>query len=161
MRRIPREKIVVKLDTETEYDTPESAAGGDPEYAQDVRAMMEKHNNDWNWCCAKVKVTIAGMLNGPSGTSYLGHCCYENEEDFIQNSGYYETMINDAIAELHTNFYNQCEHIRQLGVFDDHNEIIEDLKSLADGEDDELGKLLLRAVKALRFEYEKEPETIT
>jgi hypothetical protein len=35
-----------------------------------------------------------------TGTYYLGCCSYESEEDFVENSGYYEDLKYEARGEL-------------------------------------------------------------
>ena len=52
--------------------------------------------NIWAWCCVKVECTYYSL----TATSYLGCCSYQDEQDFIKNSGYYEDMINDCLIDL-------------------------------------------------------------
>jgi uncharacterized Fe-S cluster-containing radical SAM superfamily protein len=48
------------------------------------------------WFCAKIS---AWKDMKELGTAYLGCCCYDTYEDFIQNSGYLDQMIDEAIEE--------------------------------------------------------------
>ncbi len=50
----------------------------------------------WAWCCVEVVVKYKGM----KGNDFLGACCYEDEKDFISQSGYYEDMKQRAYDEL-------------------------------------------------------------
>lgn len=157
MRQVPREKIKIIVTPLPEYDTPEEAGKDSPGYAKAVREIQEKHGDDWNWCTAEVIATVPDL--GICGVKTLGHCCYINEQDFIKNSGYYEDMVMEAIAELHDELGKHVNNLREAGIFDDHFEIAAELESLADGEDDDLGHLLTRAAGALRLLYNGEPVT--
>jgi hypothetical protein len=50
----------------------------------------------WAWASVCVKVTYLGL----EAEEYLGGCCYEGENDFIKNSGYYDDMVAAAIDDL-------------------------------------------------------------
>jgi len=155
MRQIPREKIQITVEPVEEYITPEEA-GKDcaPGYAEAVYEMQRQYNSPWNWCTVKVTAKVP-MLEA-LGVQYLGCCSYKDKKDFIENSGYYEDMVMEAIAQLHDNIYNSVGVLRECGIFDlfaDHSQIIKDLEDLADGRDDDLGELLMRAVRALRLQY--------
>jgi hypothetical protein len=60
-----------------------------------VDEMIEKHGL-WGWC----EVTVTVRLGPLKGEAQLGGCSYESDDDFVQNSGYYNDMVNEAIAEL-------------------------------------------------------------
>jgi hypothetical protein len=60
-----------------------------------VHEMTDKHGL-WGWC----QVTVTVRLGPLKGESHMGDCSYESDEDFIQNSGYYEDMVGKAIADL-------------------------------------------------------------
>ena len=79
-------------------------ASGDDEYDKEVedKLIAESEWNEWAWCMVK----ITAKYKGAKGTDYLGGCSYKNEKDFIQNSGYFEDMKQNAYAELLTELEN-------------------------------------------------------
>lgn len=48
------------------------------------------------WFCALVMASKEGIL---LGDAYLGCCLYASLEDFVKDSGYYDSMCDEAIAE--------------------------------------------------------------
>jgi|SRR6185295_17241197 len=60
--------------------------------------IIERLDNGdvWAWAC----VCVTAEWRGMEGAQYLGSCCYENEEDFIKNSGHYEDMKQEAYDNL-------------------------------------------------------------
>jgi hypothetical protein len=56
--------------------------------------MISEGNYDW--FIAQVTASKGGVT---LGVEYLGGCCYESAGDFIRNSGYYEDMVAEAIAQ--------------------------------------------------------------
>jgi hypothetical protein len=48
------------------------------------------------WFCAKIAVWYDGQ---EIGTSYLGCCCYDTEEQFWRSSDYIPQMIDEAVEE--------------------------------------------------------------
>lgn len=51
------------------------------------------------WFMAKVTASKNGIA---LADSYLGACCYKSHEGFIKDSGYYEDMVSEVIAEAKT-----------------------------------------------------------
>ena len=66
----------------------------DEQTALDIEEKLEW--NIWAWCVVKVECKYKGL----TGTDYLGGCSYEDEKDFIENSGYYEDMKQQAFDDL-------------------------------------------------------------
>lgn len=66
----------------------------DEQTAKDIEEKLEY--TVWAWCVVCVKAKYKGL----EATDYLGGCNYENEEDFIKNSGYYEDMKQTAYNDL-------------------------------------------------------------
>ena len=52
----------------------------------------------WGWCCVRVKVCVPDTAL--FGDAYLGECSYASEKDFIETSGYYDQMVQDAVTDL-------------------------------------------------------------
>lgn len=63
-------------------------------FVEAVEEMVDKHGL-WGWCMVEVTARLANT----KGTAHLGGCSYEDEEDF-KKGGYYEQMVEEAIAEL-------------------------------------------------------------
>jgi hypothetical protein len=88
-------KITITIEAQKEDETPEhseKATGSAPGYAKAVRETMKKAEGLWGWCIVKVTVK-------DKGATYLGNCSYENAEDFIAHSGYFEQMVNEAVED--------------------------------------------------------------
>jgi len=51
---------------------------------------------DLCWFVARVEAFKKGVL---LGTDYLGRCCYESPQQFIESSDYYGGMVENAVAE--------------------------------------------------------------
>jgi len=154
MRQIPREKIQITVEPVEEWISPEeSGKDAAPGFAEAVRKMQADHDDPWNWCTAKVTAKVPGLE--ACGVKYLGCCCYKDKQDFVENSGYYEDMVMEAIAELHDEVFKAVHSLKDLGLFEDHKVLCEELRSLADGQDDDLGRLLLRTTRALEFFFEE------
>lgn len=64
-----------------------------------------ENGNNWAWCTVQVTAEWKGI----TGTDYLGQCSYNNEEDYKENSGYYEDMKCTAYDEL-------IKQLKQLAV---------------------------------------------
>ena len=93
--------LVIKLFLlpEYEYEYP------DWEMTEDEEKELYKkiRNGDLLWFIAKVESSIDGHV---LATDYLGGCCYESVEDFI-NDDYYSDMKE-------TVFENACKEIENL-----------------------------------------------
>lgn len=158
MIKIPRDRIHILVTAEDELDSPEileRMEGFAPGFAEAVHKLERESPSDFNWCTVRVMATIKDAEETYNGCDYLGACSYRNKQDFIENSGYYEDMVATAIKHLHENIVRQLKVILDLGVLD-NTSIADELEQLADGQDDDLGNLLTRAVAALRFETVEE-----
>lgn len=78
-----------------------------PEVQDNIREQVLL--NDWAWCTVEVR----GVYKGIEATTYLGACSYESEEDFINNSGYYEDMKNEVYEEIITKLKGLYEAIKE------------------------------------------------
>lgn len=52
--------------------------------------------NQWAWCTVAITCNYMQLEHAV----YLGACSYESEHDFIENSGHYESMVQECIDEL-------------------------------------------------------------
>jgi hypothetical protein len=69
-----------------------NASCSDEETDKEIAKRIYKElgsGNIWAWCCVQVQ---AVYNNNFIGEDFLGCCSYDNEKDFIENSGYYEDM---------------------------------------------------------------------
>ena len=57
------------------------------------------------WFCAEVKALKNGV---ELGNDYLGGCCYESYEQFVEDNDYYADMVNSAITEAKEEIKNLC-----------------------------------------------------
>lgn len=62
----------------------------DKRVEDEIIARLDK-GDVWAWASVEVRVTFRGVL---TASEYLGGCCYEDEADFVENSGYYEEMVD-------------------------------------------------------------------
>ncbi len=88
-----RDGFTLELHFTPEDDAPEGhfATGDD---AADAYLCESIRCGDLLWFVARVTASKRGV---PLGTSYLGGCCYDSADQFIDNS--YDDMADDAIAE--------------------------------------------------------------
>lgn len=71
----------------------------DPEQdRKDENEIINRLNDGdvWAWCLVEVRAEFRGLI----GHDSLGCCCYANEDEFKADSGYYEDMVGNAVAEL-------------------------------------------------------------
>lgn len=89
--------LTVEMD-EMQVEGNALASGDDALDEKVENEIIERLNagDVWAWACVKVTAT----WNGIEGTDYLGGCSYKDEKDFKQNSGYYESMKDEALEDL-------------------------------------------------------------
>lgn len=111
---ITRDMVKIKIKATKETDSIKFAANGcAPGFAEAVKSIKDK-SPLWGWCSVTVTATL---LEGPlfiSGEAHLGHCSYMSKKDFIENSGYYDQMVDDAIFELVENLKDGCKHMSNM-----------------------------------------------
>lgn len=130
--------LTITCTAEEEFDSIEHAAKDcAPGFAEQVRETL-KESPDWGWCSVKVSVSASIGEREITGSAYLGHCSYYSREDFVEDSGYFDQMVAEAKGDL----------AKQLVWY--YADLAGQLESLADGEDDDLGQLLMLAATALR-----------
>lgn len=78
-----------------------ACCSGDDEFDRQVEnAILKRLYQDDVWAWATMCVTAE--WESLKETEYLGCCCYDGEEDFRNNSGYFEEMVDQAVANLNT-----------------------------------------------------------
>ena len=87
-------------------DTPvrgNAIVSGDDEYdAQVENDIINRLESGEVWAWALVKVTCGFDDWSITGEDYLGGCCNESEKDFVENSGYFEDMRQQAYDDFVT-----------------------------------------------------------
>lgn len=79
---------------------------------KDIRERR-KRNRQWGWCM--VQVTVQKKLHPDiAGTEHMGCCSYENKQDFIENSGYYEDMLKEALDGANRAVYEKYCEVQDL-----------------------------------------------
>lgn len=96
------DRIEIHLTPDEEHETPEDADRDihTDGYAEAVRDVMDRATGEWGWCSAHVNVVARKdeQIVG-EGNAYLGHCSYLSADDFVRNSGYFDSMVEEAMEE--------------------------------------------------------------
>ena len=93
-------EVIYRIEA-TEDDLPVrgAIASGDEAYDKQVEdEILERLDQGDVWAWARVRVVA--KCGGFEGDTYLGGCCYEGEEDFKKDGGYFKQMCDDAKEEL-------------------------------------------------------------
>jgi hypothetical protein len=101
LRPILREEAAVCVLAEPDPVPVEgnASASGDDAFDHEVdhNILSRLQQGDvWAWAAVTVSVT----WNGFEGRSSLGCCSYADEDDFRQPDGYFDNMVEEALAEL-------------------------------------------------------------
>lgn len=87
-----------------------ACCSGDEEFDRVVESEIVRRleiGDLWAWAT----VCVNGAWEGLDAETYLGCCCYDNEEDFRKNSGYFEDMVDEVIDDLNRRMQNLYEKI--------------------------------------------------
>jgi hypothetical protein len=137
MKPITRNDINIRVIAEDEdISIKQAAKDCAPGFEDAVRAMKRKSRR-WGWCCVHIVVSLKSNPD-ITGDAYLGGCSYASRKDFIENSCYYDQMVDDAIADMKKAYQRHVE------------DLIDGIEGLADGQDDGLGQLLTQCATELR-----------
>lgn len=63
-------------------------------FAKSVRGSMDIAG-DWGWCVVTVRIFDGDEM---VGEDHLGGCSYLGLEDFIVNSGYFNSMVSNCLS---------------------------------------------------------------
>ncbi len=103
---MPESSFTITLKAHQENITPGRLAklhGCAPGFAESVKKTQKTADGHWGWCTAML--TAEYRVDDEVthvGTATLGACSYFSAADFIANSGYFDDMVKEAIAELKT-----------------------------------------------------------
>lgn len=64
--------------------------------SEDVIIEDLQNGNPWAWCTVRVTASYRGL----QADAYLGCCSYKSQKDFINNSGHYEDMRQEAYSSI-------------------------------------------------------------
>lgn len=79
------------------YLTPEDTRPDWDMSAEELNEVCEKIDNGiLLWFCAHV---VAIKCGHELGHAYLGGCCYSSVKDFTDAGGYFDDMVDEAIAD--------------------------------------------------------------
>ena len=110
-KTLTQHEVQVQLTVLPEEDVPvtgNACYSGDENFDQMVEhEILARLEQDDIWAWAMVGVSVA--WEGQHSTEYLGCCCYESEEDFRNNSGYFEDMVEEALANLNKRLHSLYE----------------------------------------------------
>ena len=114
LRKVTRQDVVESLEASQEFDpVPDDIVLG--------KDVWNRHLNgdEWAWCMVTVKVLYGGVY----GYSYLSNVSCEGRDDFVANSGYYETLVEEAVNDLNERLKNYADILEPLIDFE--NSLVE------------------------------------
>ena len=110
-RTVTREEVTISVAAEEEHSSIRRAA---KETGREEDFIIAVHENQkksvYGWCTVRVRASYKGF----QGNDYLGQCSYSSKEDFINNSGYYEQMVAQAIDDLNKNIAESFDKFKDL-----------------------------------------------
>lgn len=114
IRLLTKEEVQFEILIEDEDHSPRgSFASGDEEADEEtVKEIIWRldHGDLWAWCQVCVKATWGDF----SAKTWLGACSYKNEQDFIRDSGYYDSMCEESLEALNQKIRETMEKIKPL-----------------------------------------------
>lgn len=69
-----------------------------------IKKLLEKaESNEWHWSAITVRAEYQDENgNEYEAEDYLGGCSYKSRIDFIKNSGYYDDMAAQVLADINS-----------------------------------------------------------
>ena len=119
LKPLTREEVGIHLTAEADQTAVlgNASASGVKRIDREIeQEIFERLNRGDVWAWADVTVTVSW---GPfSAIDTFGGCNYENEEEFRQPGGYFDDMVDEALAKLNRKImdYYQILRGRELGV---------------------------------------------
>lgn len=105
-------KITVKAERE-DISLDHAKIDCAPGFEEAVRDGIKK-SRTWGWCTVVVTARFKDDPTAASGVDYLGCCSYTSKQDFIDNSGYYEDMVQRAVEDLVDNYEDYCQRLAKM-----------------------------------------------
>lgn len=124
VRKLQREDFIIDVHALDEDISPARSMHGCEkvdiaDFVESIKEMRKK-SKKWGWCTVCVTAKLKDDVN-IRGNNYLGCCSYDNKNDFIQNSGYYEQMVEEAIGDAQGEYDAKRAEFQELldnGVFE-------------------------------------------
>lgn len=95
IRMLRPDEVKFSVSMTEETDPPDEKMIEDAECRKWIRDQLDS-GNQWAWCM----VVVRAQWNKFQGEATLGCCSYKSQEDFVQNSGYYEDLCMEAMNDL-------------------------------------------------------------
>lgn len=87
-----------------------ACCSGDEEFDRSVEdAIISRLNQDDDW--AWTTVSVVAEWEGICDETYLGCCSYDNEEDFRNNSGYFQDMVDEVLSSMNERVHRLYERL--------------------------------------------------
>ena len=115
MKRITKNDVEIDVIAEFDHIPVRGNAiySGDDAFDRKVEdEIISRINNGdvWAWASVEVKVTWETF----EASDYSGCCMYDDENDFIQNSGYYDDMVEFALDDLNRQIEDNWDLLNSL-----------------------------------------------
>jgi hypothetical protein len=114
MFNLPIEKCEIKFKAEPEHCViRDHFDSGEPELDLKTEQDILDRLNDgdgYAWFCARVSVSYGEITEH----TYLGGCSYKDEKDFVENSGYYDDMVEEARIDLELRLLELYNNLKSL-----------------------------------------------
>ena len=119
LRKLTQNEIEITLELLEEYgDLEDQLISGEAEYLELEKQEIEtirrrlECGDLWAWCTVKVSAKWGTF----EGVDYLGACSYQDENEFRAPGGYYQGMIEEALADLNNQIAATHAAIKTLEV---------------------------------------------
>ena len=112
IRKLEKSEVRFLLLAEEEIEGPDRDF--DPECLETIRKRIEE-GDVWAWCTAIVKAVWTNTRHEVfTGEATLGACSYDSAEDFKKDSGQYESLCDEALADLQEHLNGYAESLESL-----------------------------------------------
>ena len=111
-RKLNRDEIQIRIAVLPEEIPVKGNAicSGDEDFDHQVETeILKRLEQDDVWAWATVRVTAE--WEGLKEAEYLGCCCYADEEEFRQEGGYFDEMVDEALANLNKRLHMLYEKL--------------------------------------------------
>ena len=117
LRKLTEKDIDITVDAQYEdlQIRGNAIASGDDEYDKTVEDELIRRvetGDVWAWA----SVSVTAKFGRFEAVNYLGGCSYKDEADFINNSGYYEDMKDEAIEDLNAQLQKTYNELKKMDV---------------------------------------------
>ena len=112
------EGVEIKLTIEQDDVSEMNFDSGEPEKDGELQHELYKRlsrGDTWAWCTVTVTASWGGWVGSTRwvGSTSLGGCSYEDEEDF-RKGGYYNDMVEEAVNDLNQKLAKVAQGLSKL-----------------------------------------------